>query len=81
MRFQGKKISNENLASLIRAYFSKGGVQVQFNMLDSEILRAAQREPEKYRDLVVRVSGYSAEFTGLSELAQEEIISRTEFEL
>ncbi len=81
MRFQGKKISNENLASLIRAYFGKGGVQVQFNMLDSEVLREAQREPEKHRDLVVRVSGYSAEFTGLSEIAQDEIISRTEFEL
>jgi pyruvate formate-lyase/glycerol dehydratase family glycyl radical enzyme len=81
MRFQGKKVSNENLASLIRAYFGKGGVQVQFNMLDSEVLREAQREPEKHRDLVVRVSGYSAEFTGLSEIAQDEIISRTEFEL
>ena len=81
MRFQGKKISNQNLASLIRAYFGKGGVQVQFNMLDSEVLREAQREPEKHRDLVVRVSGYSAEFTGLSEIAQDEIISRTEFEL
>jgi formate C-acetyltransferase len=50
-------------------------------MLDSEVLREAQREPEKHRDLVVRVSGYSAEFTGLSEIAQDEIISRTEFEL
>ncbi len=81
MRFQGKKISNENLSSLIRAYFGRGGVQVQFNMLESETLREAQREPEKHRDLVVRVSGYSAEFTGLSEIAQDEIISRTEFEL
>jgi pyruvate-formate lyase len=50
-------------------------------MLDSAVLRAAQRHPEKYRDLIVRVSGYSAEFTGLSEIAQEEIISRTRYQL
>jgi pyruvate-formate lyase len=54
---------------------------VQFNMVDSAILREAQRHPEKHRDLFVRVSGYSAEFTGLSEIAQDEIISRTEFEM
>jgi formate C-acetyltransferase len=44
-------------------------------------LRDAQANPEQYRDLVVRVSGYSALFTGLSETAQNEIISRTEYEL
>ncbi|MEW6188154.1 MAG: formate C-acetyltransferase/glycerol dehydratase family glycyl radical enzyme [Thermodesulfobacteriota bacterium] len=81
MRFPGKKISTENLISLIRTYFSRGGTQVQFNMVDSAILREAQGHPEKHRDLFVRVSGYSAEFIGLSEIAQEEIISRTEFEL
>lgn len=81
MRFQGRKISTENLTSLIQTYFRGGGTQVQFNMVDSATLRAAQRHPEKYRDLFVRVSGYSAEFVGLSEIAQEEIISRTEFEM
>jgi formate C-acetyltransferase len=81
MRFQGKKISTENLTTLINTYFRHGGTQVQFNMVDSAILREAQRHPEKYRDLFVRVSGYSAEFTGLSEIAQDEIISRTEFEI
>ena len=81
MRFQGKKISTENLTALIDTYFKRGGVQVQFNMVDSAILREAQRHPEKHRDLFVRVSGYSAEFVGLSEIAQEEIISRTEFEM
>jgi len=81
MRFQGKKISTENLTALIKTYFSCGGTQVQFNMVDSAILREAQRHPEKHRDLFVRVSGYSAEFIGLSEIAQEEIISRTEFEM
>jgi pyruvate-formate lyase len=81
MRFQGKKISTENLTTLINTYFRSGGMQVQFNMVDSAILREAQRHPEKHRDLFVRVSGYSAEFTGLSDIAQDEIISRTEFEM
>ncbi|MEW6527632.1 MAG: formate C-acetyltransferase/glycerol dehydratase family glycyl radical enzyme [Spirochaetota bacterium] len=80
MRFNGNKISTEHLSYLIETYFAKGGMQVQFNMVDSKILRDAQKNPEKYRDLFVRVSGYSAEFVGLSEIAQEEIISRTEFE-
>ncbi|MEN6472872.1 MAG: glycine radical domain-containing protein, partial [Syntrophaceae bacterium] len=81
MRFPGAKIATANLIMLIRTYFSNGGTQVQFNMLDTAVLRAAQRHPEKYRDLIVRVSGYSAEFTGLSEIAQEEIISRTRYQL
>ncbi len=81
MRFPGAKIATDNLMALIRTYFARGGTQVQFNMLDTAVLRAAQRHPEKYRDLIVRVSGYSAEFTGLSELAQEEIISRTRYQL
>ena len=81
MRFQGKNISTTNLMTLINTYFKRGGTQVQFNMVDSAILREAQRNPEKHRDLFVRVSGYSAEFTGLSDIAQDEIISRTEFEM
>jgi pyruvate formate-lyase/glycerol dehydratase family glycyl radical enzyme len=81
MRFQGKKTRPENLLALIKTYFAKGGTQVQFNMLDSSVLKDAQIYPEKYRDLIVRVSGYSAEFTGLSEIAQNEIINRTEYEL
>jgi pyruvate-formate lyase len=67
--------------ALMQTYFRQGGRQVQFNMLDSATLRDAQAHPEKYRDLVVRVSGYSALFTGLSETAQNEIISRMEYEL
>ncbi len=81
MRFNGKKTSADQLYYLIKAYFDGGGMQVQFNMVDTATLRDAQKHPEKHRDLFVRVSGYSAEFVGLSEIAQEEIISRTEFEL
>ncbi len=80
MRFQGKKTKTTHFMNLVRCFMDKGGMQVQFNMVDTETLRQAKKYPEKYRDLFVRVSGYSAEFTDLSELAQDEIISRTEFE-
>ncbi len=68
------------LAALIRSYFAEGGSQVQINTVDSRTLRAAQKNPEKYRDLVVRLSGYSVLFTGLTDTTQEEIISRTTLE-
>ena len=80
MRFSPRWLRAEALASLMKTYFELGGSQVQFNMIDTETLRDAQRNPEAYRDLVVRVSGYSALFTELSELAQEEIISRMEYQ-
>jgi pyruvate formate-lyase/glycerol dehydratase family glycyl radical enzyme len=81
MRFDGRRLRPEILMALLQAYFRRGGRQVQFNMLDSATLKDAQAHPEEYRDLVVRVSGYSALFTGLSETAQNEIISRMEYEL
>jgi pyruvate-formate lyase len=80
MRFNPRWLSVEVLASLMKTYLELGGAQIQFNMIDTDTLRDAQRHPEAYRDLVVRVSGYSALFTELSELAQEEIISRMEYE-
>jgi len=80
IRFNQRQIKTDVLQSLIAAYFAKGGVQVQFNMVDSAMLREAQKNPEDYRDLVVRVSGYSALFTGMSETAQNEIIDRMEYE-
>jgi pyruvate-formate lyase len=81
MRFDARRLKPEVLGALVQTYFRQGGRQVQFNMLDSATLRDAQARPEEYRDLVVRVSGYSALFTGLSETAQNEIISRMEYEL
>jgi len=68
----------ENLGHLIRAYFKMDGHHVQFNVVTAETLKAAQREPEKYRDLIVRVAGYSDYFCDLSKALQDEIISRTE---
>lgn len=81
MRFQGETIISENLMNLVKVYFEKGGVQVQFNMVDTQTLRLAQKAPDRYRDLIVRISGYSGTFVDLSDIAQEEIISRSIFEI
>jgi formate C-acetyltransferase len=67
-----------NLVSLVRTYFSLGGMHVQFNVISKELLQNAQRNPEQYRGLVVRVAGYSAFFTSLDQSLQEDIIARTE---
>jgi len=70
----------EKLVQLVRSYFKLGGHHIQFNVVSAKTLRAAQGEPEKYRDLIVRVAGYSDYFCDLSEALQEEIIARTEHE-
>ena len=64
--------------SLIRAYFDQKGMHVQFNVVSRETLRDAQKNPENYKNLVVRVAGYSALFTTLSKSLQDDIINRTE---
>lgn len=63
---------------LVRSYFRMDGHHLQFNVVDAATLRAAQQEPEKYRDLIVRVAGYSDYFCDLSKALQDEIIARTE---
>ncbi|MEW6195737.1 MAG: trans-4-hydroxy-L-proline dehydratase [Bacteroidota bacterium] len=63
---------------LIRTYFRLDGHHIQFNVVTAEILREAQKHPEKYRDLIVRVAGYSDYFVDLGEALQNEIIRRTE---
>jgi len=70
----------ENLAHLIRAYFKLNGHHIQFNIVDSKTLRKAQAAPDDYRDLLVRVAGYSDYFVDLDQHHQEEIIARTEQE-
>jgi len=67
-----------SLAHLIRAYFKLGGHHIQFNVVSADTLRSAQKEPEKYRNLIVRVAGYSDYFNNLSKTLQDEIICRTE---
>ncbi len=66
------------LADLVRTYFRLGGHHVQFNVVDADTLRAAQQDPERHRNLVVRVAGYSDYFVDVGRGLQDEIISRTE---
>lgn len=68
----------DKFAHLIATYMDKGGYQCQFNFLNKETLRDAKEHPENYRDLVVRVAGYSALWIELPPNVQDEIISRTE---
>ncbi|UCE54961.1 MAG: glycyl radical protein [Desulfobacterales bacterium] len=68
----------EKLAHLIRSYFKLNGHHIQFNIVDSKTLRKAQATPNEYRDLLVRVAGYSDYFVDLDQHHQEEIIARTE---
>ena len=68
----------DNLVHLIRAYFTMGGHHVQFNVISAQTLRDAQSHPEDYRDLIVRVAGYSDYFCDLGKSLQDEIIARTE---
>ena len=68
----------EKFVSMIRAYFETGGPFVQFNIVSTDTLKDAQNHPEKYRDLLVRVSTYSAYFVELSKEVQDDIIARME---
>jgi formate C-acetyltransferase len=68
----------KHFASIVRSYFDHKGMHVQFNVIDRNTLLAAQNDPDQYKDLVVRVAGYSAQFTVLAKEVQDDIISRTE---
>lgn len=70
--------SYRKLTALIRTYFRMDGHHIQFNVVSADTLREAQKHPEKYRDLIVRVAGYSDYFNDLGEDLQNEIIARTE---
>jgi formate C-acetyltransferase len=65
-------------SQLVRSYFRMNGHHIQFNVVKADTLRDAKKHPEKYRDLIVRVAGYSDYFNDLSEALQDEIIRRTE---
>jgi pyruvate formate-lyase/glycerol dehydratase family glycyl radical enzyme len=85
MKFHPTALSNESgkskLISLIQAYFSLGGMEMQFNIVSGKTLRRAQEKPEEYRDLVVRIAGFSAYFVELYKASQDDIIKRTELNL
>ena len=70
----------DKVAKLVRSYFRMDGHHIQFNVVTANQLRVAQKEPEKYKDLIVRVAGYSDYFVDLTEELQNEIINRTAHE-
>ena len=70
--------SRSKLLDMIRTYFDLGGFEMQVNSVDTPVLRDAQRSPDQYADLLVRIAGYSDYFTLLDPAMQEEIISRTQ---
>ncbi len=72
---------SKNMLALIKTYFEKPGFHVQFNVVDSRMLQDAQLHPENYRDLVVRVAGFSAYWVEMSKPLQDQVIWRTEHSL
>jgi len=70
----------EKLGHLIRSYFKLGGHHIQFNIVDTATLKAAQQNPEEYKDLLVRMAGYSDYFNDMNADLQQEVIDRTENE-
>ena len=85
MKFHPSALTSEEdtrkLASLIRLYLTHGGKQVQVNVVDQETLRKAQEDPQAYRDLIVRVAGYSTYFVTLTRAMQDEVIDRTSMDM
>ena len=81
-KFTPQVVSGENgliqMANLVRTYFNLDGHHIQFNVIDRQTLLDAQARPEEYKDLIVRVAGYSDHFRNLSKALQDEIIDRTE---
>ena len=81
LRFSPKAFAGEGadrVTDLVRVFLDRGGFELQINVVDADTLRRAQREPEQYRDLIVRIGGYSDYFTALSPEMQAEIVRRTE---
>ncbi|MFA6563711.1 MAG: pyruvate formate lyase family protein [Verrucomicrobiia bacterium] len=82
IRFHAGMIADEGqrgkLRAMLNVYFQNGGQELQINVVDSATMRAAQKNPDQYRDLVVRVAGFSEFFVNLTPDMQEEIIARTE---
>lgn len=74
------KRGRANLGAMLQSYFMLGGFHVQFNTISNEVLKDAQKNPDKYRSLLVRVAGYSAQFTNLSKEMQDSIMARNAHE-
>ncbi|MBE6694731.1 MAG: hypothetical protein E7589_08200 [Ruminococcaceae bacterium] len=84
MKFSKSSLGSSSIdvmMGLVRAYMERGGFEMQINVTDKSVLEAARRSPEQYRDLVVRIGGYSDYFTRLSPRMQDEVILRTEHKI
>lgn len=75
--FQGKE-SMQKVRDMMQTYFNMGGMELQFNVVDTDTLRKAQEDPDEYKDLIVRIAGYSAYFVELDRVSQDDIIARNE---
>jgi 4-hydroxyphenylacetate decarboxylase large subunit len=71
---------SRKLLELIKSYLRKGGFHIQFNIVDSKMLKDAQAHPEKYRGLLVRIAGFTQYWVEIGKQIQDEIIARTEYE-
>jgi len=83
MKFNPTVVSDkagiDKFITLNDVYFNMGGYQIQYNIVDSKVLIEAQKRPEKYQDLMIRVAGFTARFIDLGPDIQEQIIKRTQF--
>ena len=73
--------NKEKVIAMIKVLFENYGQQIQFNVVDNKVFKKAMEHPDEYKDLMVRVSGYSALFTSLSPECQMDVINRAELEL
>jgi len=84
MKFTPSAMKNDEdlvkLANMIKVYLTNGGKHIQFNVVTRETLEAARKEPAKHKDVIVRVAGYSAYYTTLSDVMQKEVLDRTAYE-
>lgn len=71
---------SRKLLELTRAYMRRGAFHIQYNIVDSKILKDAQAHPENYRDLLIRVAGFTQYWVELGKQIQDEVIARTEYE-